>query len=177
MAVNANIIAGAISDAEVYVNGAKDLAGIGKVNLPKVSLKKVTASQFGQTAEVEMGMTGHYEKMDFKMTIENINGSLMNTKIGQRLQVEVYFTSQNLNRSTQEVQVDGMIATIIGQVTSFDGGDLKPGEKTEINTDMSVFYYKLTNNGKKVFEVDALNPSSENFGDNRSFINQLLGRI
>ena len=57
------------------------------------------------------------------------------------------------------------------------GGDLKPGEKTEINTDMSVFYYKLTNNGKKVFEVDALNPSSENFGDNRSFINQLLGRI
>ena len=106
------------------------------------------------------------------MTIENINGSLMNTKIGQRLQVEVYFTSQNLNRSTQEVQVDGMIATIIGQVTSFDGGDLKPGDKTEVNTDMSVFYYKLTNNGKKVFEVDALNPSSENFGDNRSFINK-----
>ena len=38
---------------------------------------------------------------------------------------------------------------------------LQDGEKTEINTDMSVFYYKLTNNGKKVFEVDALNQKIE----------------
>ena len=75
---NSNVISGAVADAEVYINGARDMAGIGKVTLPKISLKKISTSQFGQTAEIELGLIGHYEKMDFKMSMENINGSIGN---------------------------------------------------------------------------------------------------
>ena len=60
-------IPGALVDAETYINGSNNLAGISEAELPKVEFATVTSEQFGLTAEIETPLMGHLKKMDFKL--------------------------------------------------------------------------------------------------------------
>ena len=101
-------IPGALVDAETYINGSNNLAGISEAELPKVEFATVTSEQFGLTAEVEVPLVGHLKKMDFKLKIEHMNETVGVLATDDAIMIELKGASQELDSETHGRKIVGV---------------------------------------------------------------------
>lgn len=170
-------IPGALVDAETYINGSNNLAGISEAELPKVEFATVTSEQFGLTAEVEVPLVGHLKKMDFKLKIEHMNETMGVLATDDAIMIELKGASQELDSETHGRKIVGVYAVIKGLIKSYDGPKMKSGDKMETSVEMSVTYYELKVNGKQIYKIDVFNGILEAGGKSNSEIRRFLGLI
>ncbi len=170
-------IPGALSDADQYLNGSNNLAGIAEVELPKVEYATVTSEQFGLTAEIEVPLIGHLKKMDFKIKIEHTNESMGTLATDDSIMFEVVGASQELDAETHGRKLVTVYAVIKGLIKSYDGPKMKSGDKMESSVEVAATYYELKVNGKEIFKIDVFNGVLSAGGKNNNEIRRILGKI
>lgn len=170
-------IPGALIDAEIYINGSNNLAGVSEVELPKIEYATVTSEQFGTTAEMETPLEGHLKKMDAKIKIEHMNDTIGNIAIDDALMVEIKGASQELNTTSHGRERVAVDVVMKGMIKSYDGPKIKSGDKMETSIELAVTYYELSIGGKQIFKVDVLNGILSAGGRDNEGIRRLLGLI
>lgn len=172
-----NSIPNALVNAEVYINGDNGLAGIGEVELPNIEYSTVTSEQLGLTAEIETPLIGHFKKLEAKIKMDSIDGSLLNFNNLAPILVECKGAHQKTSKITHGSVLGSIDATFKGIIKKFDGPKMKAGSKLESSFDLSVTYYKLTIEGKTIIEIDVLNNISNVNGSINETIRKFLGMI
>ena len=170
-------IPGALVDAEIYLNGSNNLAGISEVELPKMEYTTVTTEQFGMTAEIEVPLIGHLKKMEFKLKIEHVNESLGSVATDDAIMFEVKGASQEINAETHGRKLVGVDVIVKGLIKSYDGPKMKAGDKMETSIEVAATYYELIVNGKQIFKIDVFNGILEAGGKSNAEVRRLLGLI
>nr|DAM38068.1 MAG TPA: tail tube protein [Caudoviricetes sp.] len=164
-------------NAEVYINGINELAGIGEVELPNIEYATVTSEQLGLTAEVEVPLIGHFKKLEAKIKIDTVDNTLIGFNNNEPLLVEFKGAYQYIDKITHGAGLGNIDATFKGMIKKFDGIKGKPGEKMETSFDIGCTYYKLTIGGKTIVEIDVLNNISNINGAGNSLLRRFLGLI
>lgn len=167
----------AVTDAEIFINGSNDLAGIGEVELPNVEFSTVTSEQIGMNAEYEVPLLGHFKKLECKIKMDCVDDSLINFNNGDTLLLEVKGALQVENLATRKTNLRGLDVTIEGKIKKFDGAKIKPGDKLETSFELSVSYYKLLIGGNTIVEIDVFNKISNINGNTNDVIRKILGLI
>ena len=164
-------------DAELYINGSNNLAGIAEVELPNVEYATITNEQFGLTSENEVPLIGHFKKLEAKIKMDCVDKSLLSFNNLEPILIEIKGAKQSTNRATHGTVVDGIDATFKGMIKKMSGFKTKPGAKLETDFDMSVTYYKLEIGGKVIVEIDVLNNVNYVNGSSNNLVRRLLGLI
>lgn len=167
----------ALNKVEIYINGSNDLAGIGEVELPNIENATVTSEQMGLASEFETPLLGHFKKLDAKIKMDCVDGSLLSFNNNESIQVECKGTIQSISRETHAAKFQPLDVTLKGLIKKFDGLKLKNGTKLESNFELSVSYYELKINDKEIVKIDVLNNISNINGETNNEIRKHLGII
>ena len=167
----------ALVDAEVFINGSNTLAGIAEVELPNLEYSTVTTEQFGMTSELEIPLIGHFKKLEAKIKMDSVDGTLVSFNNNKPILIECLGAGQKMDRNTHGATAYSMDATFKGTIKKMDGLKMKPGGKLETSFDIGVTYYKLEIDGKKIIEIDVLNNVNYMNGSDNSLIRKFLGLL
>lgn len=162
-------------DAEIYFNGANNLAGIGEVELPKIEIPTFTVEQLGMGGALDVPLIGHFNKLEAKIKIDCIDESIADLTNKKSILIECKGAAQKMDKSTQSPELYGIDATFKGLIKSIDGPKLKTGNKLEASIDLSLTYYKLEMNGKEILEIDILNNLTNLHGFKNDVVKKLMG--
>lgn len=168
-------IPNALVDAEVYINGSNNLAGIAEVECPNIEYDTITSEQMGLTAELEVPLIGHFKKLEAKIKMDCIDDTAPNINNGEPLLIECKGAAQATNKNTHGMDIYGIDATFKGFIKKMDGIKMKPSGKLETSIDLSITYYKLEINGKTLVEIDVLNNVNMIHGMKNDVIRRFLG--
>ncbi|WP_306583772.1 phage major tail tube protein [Fusobacterium ulcerans] len=146
-----------INNAIVRKNGDNILQGIASVTLPKLSKKSESLEAFGVAGTVDVPVESHYEAMTTNLKFVNMtqdaamdDGEVLNLNIEAAIQV--------VDKETHKTnKIVTLIADIKGMIKEENFGDLSSGGKAETEIVIATTYYKLTIDGKEIFELDVLN--------------------
>lgn len=172
-----NKIPVALIDAETYINGSNDLAGISEVELPKIEYDTVTTEQMGMTAELDVPLMGHFKKLEAKIKLDCMDGSVGRLNNGESIFIECKGAAQTMNKSTHGADVYGIDATFKGLIKVIEGPKMKASGKMESSIDLSLTYYNLSIDGKTIVEVDVLNNINSIHGVKNDLVRKFLGLI
>lgn len=164
-------------DAETYINGSNDLAGIAEVELPKIEYDTVTTEQMGMTAELDVPLMGHFKKLEAKIKLDCMDESIERINNGESILIECKGAAQSMNKSTQGADIYGIDATFKGLIKTIEGPKLKPSGKLESSIDLSLTYYKLSIGNKVIVEIDVLNNINSIHGIKNNLVRKFLGLV
>ena len=146
-----------INNAIVRKNGDNILQGIATVTLPKLTKKTESLEAFGIAGTVDIPIESHYDAMTTNLKFVSMSqdasmddGEVVNLNIEAALQV--------VDKETHKTnKIITLMADIKGMIKEENLGDLSPGGKAETEIVISTTYYKLSIDGKEIFELDILN--------------------
>ena len=154
-----NLIPEVINDWNAYNKGNKLIGVTGSVTLPNLDAITETISGAGMLGNYESGIIGHYnsieQEVQFRMLEEDIFSLMDPTK-----SVELTFraSAQYTERETAAIDYKGMRVVMRGRFKGFSAGKLEAGKAMEGTLKLEVLYFMVELNGKKLVELDKLNP-------------------
>jgi uncharacterized protein len=124
-----------------------------EVSLPKISAKLEEWRGGGMDAPIDfdMGM----EKMEASFTLAEYNADvlvLFGLTLGNSTDVTMRGYAEDEVGNSQTI-----VAQMRGRLKDQDPGSWKPGDNAELKGAISCTYYKLTINGKPIYEIDVPN--------------------
>ncbi|HEY4534281.1 MAG TPA: phage major tail tube protein [Fusobacterium sp.] len=170
-----NSIPVALIDAETYINGSNNLAGMSEIELPKIEYDTVTTEQMGMTAELDVPLHGHFKKLEAKLKLDMIDETIVDLNNGEAILIECKGAAQKMNKQTHGADIYGIDATFKGLIKNIEGPKMKPSGKLETSIDLSVTYYKLTVGEKTLVEIDVLNNINSIHGLKNDIVRRFLG--
>jgi uncharacterized protein len=124
-----------------------------EVTLPKVTAKLEEFRAGGMDAPVEFDMG--LEKMEGSFTLAEYNADvlvLFGLTLGNSTDVTMRGYAEDEVGNSQTI-----VAQMRGRLKDQDPGSWKPGDNAELKGAISCTYYKLTINGKPIYEIDVPN--------------------
>jgi P2 family phage contractile tail tube protein len=148
------IVINKVVNANIYVDGANYLGKADEVNLPAPKGKQAAHSPMGIVGELEYN--SGFEKMEAKIkwnsyypeVVKKFSNVFQSVKLQVRFSIEQYEDGSRIN------QIPG-IAYITGRPNDIPGGNFKSKDNVELESNLSVTYYKLEINGEDMVEFDA----------------------
>lgn len=141
-------------NANVYVDGTSFLGRAEEVTLPKVQAKMVEHKALGMVGVIET--PAGIEKMEAKIKWNSLYPEIIAAFAHpyQTLQIQVRASLESYD-STGKVSEVPVVAYMTVSFKNFPGIGFKHQDNAEIETDLSVSYYKLAIDGEDYIEVDA----------------------
>lgn len=145
-----------ITNANLYIGANSFLGKVKELTLPEGAAKMVEHSALGQIGMIDL--PAGFEKFEAKITWNSFyadalvqTGSIFDFLTMQaRSSVKVY----GANGLQQEVP---LVVTMRGSSKNLPAGSFKQNENVEAETNLNVTYFKLSIDGKDVYEVDPVN--------------------
>lgn len=141
-------------NANVYVNGVSFLGRAEEVTLPKVQAKMVEHKALGMFGVIETaaGIEKMEAKIKWSSLYPEVIGEAANPYKSVSIQVRASLETHDSTGRIAEVPV---VAFMTAQFKQFPGVGFKHQDNAEVETELTVSYYKLTIDGKDYIEVDA----------------------
>lgn len=149
----ANVI-NKVTNANIYADGANLLGKADEMDLPTVKAKQAAHSPMGTMGELEY--PSGFEKMEAKIKWNSYYPEVMKkfSNIYQSVKLQVRFSIEQYEGGSRTGQIPG-IAYITCRSNDIAGGKFKSKDNVELETNLSVTYYKLELNGEEIIEFDA----------------------
>lgn len=143
-----------VTNANIYVDGANYLGKADEVNLPAPKGKQAAHSPLGIMGELEYN--SGFEKMEAKIKWNSYYPEVIKkfSNVFQSVKLQVRFSIEQYEDGSRTGQVPG-IAYITARANDIPGGNFKSKDNVELESNLSVTYYKLEINGEEMVEFDA----------------------
>lgn len=142
-----------VYNANVYINGKSFLGRAEEITLPSLKAKMVEHKALGMYGVIET--TAGLEKMEAKIKWNSLYpevlGEMANPYKTHQLQVRASLETHDSSGRIAEVPVTIFLTA---QFKTFPGFGFKHQDNVEIETELSVNYYKLVIDGKEIVEAD-----------------------
>lgn len=144
-----------VSNISIF-DGSKDLLGLaGEMTLPDITATVEEHQGVGQVVKIELP-TGTLEKMEAKVKWNTFYPDIWikggDTMMIRKLQM---FGNVNIHNSSGLVAQKQMKVALSARWKKTPGGVYGPAKSPEIEQELSVFYFKMSYDGKDMIEVDA----------------------
>lgn len=141
-------------NANVYVNGISFLGRAEEVTLPQVKAKMVEHKGLGMFGVIETA--AGIEKMDAKIKWGSMYPEVLTEAANPYKAVSIQVrASLETHDSTGRVDEVPVVVFMTAQFRNFPGLGFKHQDNVEVETELSVSYYKLQVDGKDIIEADA----------------------
>lgn len=141
-----------LKDFNLFGNGEDWQGQISEITLPKLSRKMEEFSPNGSDGVVEIDFG--QEKIELEWTAAGLLESAMDGYAGTIDGTQLRFVGAYERDDTGDV--DAVDIVIRGRHREIDMGTAKKGDNNEIKLVTSCAYYKLSINGKTIYEIDIL---------------------
>lgn len=145
-----------ITNANAYLNGVTLMGKLDELELPAIKLKMEEIQALGIYSSVEI--PAGLEKMEAKLKWNAVYGD--NWKVESPMASAMIVVKSNMKKfgdagSIADIPVT---VTISGVFKELPGGTFKPSSKSDGHEHvMSVYYLKIEESGKTIYEVDVFN--------------------
>lgn len=142
------------TNANIYVDGANYLGKADEVNLPTPKGKNAGHNPLGIIGELEY-FSG-FEKMEAKIKWNSYYPDALKkfSNLYQSVKIQVRFSIEQYENGSKVGQVSG-IAYMTCRPNDIAGGQFKSKDNVELESNLSVTYYKLEIDGQEIVELDA----------------------
>lgn len=142
-----------VYNANVYINGTNFLGRAEEVTLPKVQAKMVEHKALGMFGVVETA--AGIEKMEAKIKWSSLYPEVLRKAGNPYKAVAVQVrASLETHDSTGRVKEVPVVVFMTAQFKNFPGIGFKHQDNVEVETDLTVSYYKLQIDGNDIVEAD-----------------------
>jgi len=145
-----------IRDANVYVGANSTHGYASEITLPDVSATKTDYKALGMVGTLEL-FSG-FDKMEATIKWNAPSIEILTQCSNPKKSIDL------MVRTSREVYENGIIAReepliyyLKGTSKNFNGGSFKAKDDTETETKFSISYFKMTQNGIEIFELDVNN--------------------
>jgi uncharacterized protein len=142
-----------LKNFHVYIDARGYAGNADQVKLPKLSIK--TDDYLAGGLDVPVGLDMGQEKMESTVVLSKFDPdalTLWGLRDGYMCPITVKGATESLDGSVKQV-----VANMRGKIRGVEMDDLKAQERSKITFTMEALYYKLTVNGRVVYEIDVLN--------------------
>jgi hypothetical protein len=143
-------------DYMIYENGGA-LIGVGKVTLPSVKYKTVTATGAGIMGDVEIPLAGMIEAMTAQINFTSVTDAAVQLGTNEWHDIAIYVADQyfdSVNR-TEEIEQTRFEMSI--RPTETNAGSVETASAADASGSYSVCRYVVYKAGEKVIELDQFN--------------------
>ncbi|GFN46368.1 phage major tail tube protein [Candidatus Regiella insecticola] len=139
----------------VFVDG-NGYAGIAEeVNLPKLSVKMEEFRAGGMDIPIDIDLG--QQKLECDFVLAEYNEEVLRLwGIRDHVQVKVNFKGA-IERDDKSAEFEPVDVIVQGRWRELDFGSWRPGDKTVLKVQMSVGYFKYSQKGRELVEIDAVN--------------------
>jgi len=163
-----------LKNFNLYVDGRSMLGLCPAVTLPKLTRKMDEYRAGGLNAPMKIDMGHEALSLEFELA-ENEENLLKSWGINDMSALGLRFRAA-LERDGIDPVVEGLDIYVRGRLSEVDHGSHKPGEAANMKYRMELIYYKLTQNGDDILEIDLINMKEVVGGvDRLSAIREALG--
>ncbi|HDR9506574.1 phage major tail tube protein [Burkholderia cepacia] len=143
-----------LKNFNVFEDGVSFVGEVPEIELPKLSRKMEEYRGGGMNApvDIDLGM----EKLELGLTMGGFMASMFkHWGATQHDAVSVRFAGSYQRDDTEEV--DAIEVYVRGRYREIDPGTGKAGDNADQKGTLSLSYYRLTQNGKVLIEIDVVN--------------------
>lgn len=143
-----------VINANIYVDGANFLGKSDEVELPTVKGKNVSHGPLAIVGDLEYN--AGIEKMEAKIKWNSYYPEVIKlfSNFFKATKIQVRFSVDQYENGTRIGELPG-IAYITARPNDSPGGKFKAKDNVELESNLSVTYYKLEINGEELVEYDA----------------------
>ena len=142
------------TNANIYVDGQNYLGKADEVNLPTPKSKNAAHNPLGIIGELEY-FSG-FEKMEAKIKWNSYYPDVIKkfSNVFKSIKLQVRFSVEQYEDGSRIGQIPG-VAYITCRPNDLPGGNFKSKDNVELESNLSVTYYKLEIGGEEMVEYDA----------------------
>jgi len=144
-------IASVLKDCNLFVVGKGYAGKVDEINLPKLTIKmdEYRAGGMDAPTEIDMGM----EKLESDFTLGEFDADVLKL-FGVQIGSAQSFRAMGSITNPSDGTASPVVVLLRGRVKESDMGTWKPGEAAKHKVTLSVNYYKYTQGGIDLVEID-----------------------
>ena len=148
------MLANDVKDWNLFIDGLSYSGRVEELSLPTLTRKTEEYFAGGMLAPVELDMG--MEKLEMDFTLREFNTEVLgyfgNPAIGG---INMRCSAVTFNESS--VNTDSVEVVFRGRWRSLEQGTLKRGESSTLKVGVALSYYKYSQNGTPIIEIDPIN--------------------
>lgn len=151
----ANIQINRLTNANVYLDGGNQLGKIEEMSAPTVKTVKAEHKALGMIGKAEF--TSGIDKLEAKIKWNSFYADVLKkvANIYSTVKLQIRGNLESYDASGRSAQVP-VVVYLTAQCSDFPLGSYKQHDNVELETNLSVYYYKLEINREVITEVDVL---------------------
>lgn len=151
------LIPAVVNNCVVRRNGDDKLLFVGSVTLPDIVKKKQSLEAFGTLGTVEVPIEGQLEPLTLSIKATNINKNI-SIEDGDIVDINIKAALQEIDADTGKTNcIVNFSSSVKAMIQEIKMGEMKTGSSAETEITLVCTYYRVTIDGKDIYEIDKLN--------------------
>jgi len=147
-------------DYMMYKNGGA-LIGVGKVTMPPIKYKQVTATGAGLMGDVSIPLAGMIEAMTVRIDFTSVTDAALELGSNEWHDVAVYVADQYFDSVTRSEEKEAVRFEMSIRPVETSHGTIATASAADASGTYSVCRYTVYKAGKKVVDIDPFNQVHE----------------
>lgn len=143
-------------DYMMYKNGG-ELIGVGKVTMPAIKYKTVSATGAGLMGDVAIPLAGMIEAMSVKIDFTSVTDAAMELGSNEWHDVAVYVADQYFYPENRKEEQESVRFEMSIRPTETNAGTIATASAADASGTYSVCKYTVYKKGQKVIDIDQFN--------------------
>jgi P2 family phage contractile tail tube protein len=151
----AGISVNRITNANVYLNGGSLLGKAESIDLPTIKHKMADHKALGMVGTLEF--PAGIEKLESKIKWNSFYSDAMKAEANPTQTVQLQCRGSILTWAATGVTAEvPLVCLMTALFKKFDGGKFKQHDNVERESDLAVYYFKITSAGEEILELDVM---------------------